>query len=155
MLKTYVNFINMVPPVSSCSTVRIYFNFFLSCILLSAFPSTTRKGSEVEVSGGTDRAFGRGVGGQSTGKLNIFVYSVKCSPCHISVYNYKCVNIGLFPSSSVFYIFIFNESDWFTARWRWSISPSCSVTSFYFCRVGLSQIDYLSVITTDTVKWLQ
>ena len=52
-------FINTVPSVSYCSTVMLYDVFnFLSYILLSALPSTSREESQVVVSPGTDSAWG-------------------------------------------------------------------------------------------------
>jgi hypothetical protein len=38
---------------------------------------------------------------------------LKRCPCPIAFCNYKCLNIGLSPSSSVFYTFTFNESELF------------------------------------------
>jgi hypothetical protein len=44
----------------------LYLIFFVLCVLLSALPSTSRKGSEVVVTRGTSLAFWWGVGADDT-----------------------------------------------------------------------------------------
>jgi hypothetical protein len=60
-------------------------------------------GHDVKVAGGTADI--------QTGHLLI----IKRCVCPVVFCNYKCLNIGLFHNSAVFYTFICNEPDWFPA----------------------------------------
>jgi len=68
-------------------------------------------------------------------------YSLKCCLCPITFCNYQCVNISLFPNSTLFYRFICYKSEWIPACWPWSISPSFIINWLSYCRIGLAQID--------------
>ena len=96
-------FINTVLSISYCSTVMLYALFnFLSYILLSALPSTSREESQVVVSPGTDSAWGRTLN-NLTGHFRI-EHRVLFVPCFLLCY--KCLNIHFFPNNAVVYTFI-------------------------------------------------
>jgi len=73
--------INKILSVSYCSTVMLYGVFvFLLCIVLSALPSTSRKGYEVVVSRGTDREWGGGT------SLHLDTFRIQAKALSVSYY---------------------------------------------------------------------
>jgi hypothetical protein len=102
---TTLIFMNSIPSVSYCSTAMLYVLFNCLCIVyLTKLRFPVHHGKDfklwsVEVKIDHWGMWGR----QQTLKLETFVYGLERCLCHITFCNCKCLNIGLFHSSAVFY----------------------------------------------------